>query len=94
MKKGIFLLIILLGWILIIKPVKSQDVNFTQYFSTPLYNNPAFTGINTGIKACILFPDPWPSLPVVRAGTGVILRWNARGFRICIFINVEELKKN
>jgi type IX secretion system PorP/SprF family membrane protein len=64
MKKNINSLIILLGCLLLISGVRSQDVNFTQYFSTPMYYNPAFTGINTGVRARFLFRNQWPSLPV------------------------------
>ena len=64
MKKHIYPLIILLGCLLMISSGKSQDVNYTQYFSTPLYYNPAFTGINTGVRARFLFRNQWPSLPV------------------------------
>ena len=44
--------------------LRSQDVNYSQYFSTPLYYNPAFTGINTGVRARFVFRNQWPSLPV------------------------------
>lgn len=45
--------------------VQSQtDMNYSQYFSTPIYYNPAYTGINTGIRARFLFRDQWPTLPV------------------------------
>jgi len=40
-----------------------QDPVFTQYFSTPLYYNPALTGINSGIRARFAFRDQWPALP-------------------------------
>lgn len=42
----------------------AQDMNYSQYFSTPIYYNPAFTGINNGIKVRFLFRDQWPTLPV------------------------------
>jgi type IX secretion system PorP/SprF family membrane protein len=64
MKKYIYSLFIILGCFLMISSVKSQDVNFTQYFSTPLYYNPAYTGINTGVRARFSFRNQWPSLPV------------------------------
>lgn len=64
MKKNIYSLIIVAGCLLMFTNVRSQDVNFTQYFSTPLYYNPAFTGINTGVRARFSFRNQWPSLPV------------------------------
>ena len=42
----------------------SQDMNYTQYFSTPIYYNPAYTGINSGVRARFLYRNQWPSLPV------------------------------
>ena len=64
MKRLRYSLVILLGCILWIPTLRSLDMNYTQYFSTPLYYNPAFTGINTGIRARFLFRNQWPSLPV------------------------------
>ena len=43
---------------------RGQDMNYSQYFSTPIYYNPAFTGINTGVRARFLYRNQWPSLPV------------------------------
>jgi len=39
-------------------------MNYSQFFSMPIYYNPAFTGINTGLRARFLFRDQWPTLPV------------------------------
>jgi type IX secretion system PorP/SprF family membrane protein len=44
--------------------VRGQDPNYSQFFSTPLYFNPAYTGINTGVRARFTFRDQWPNLPV------------------------------
>lgn len=41
----------------------AQDMNYSQYFSTPVYYNPAYTGLYTGVRARFLFRDQWPSLP-------------------------------
>ena len=42
----------------------SQDVNFSQFFSIPLYFNPGTTGISTGLRARFLYRNQWPQLPV------------------------------
>jgi len=63
-KQHFFPLIIVLGCLLMIISAKAQDVFYTQYFSTPMYYNPALTGINTGVRARFLFRNQWPSLPV------------------------------
>jgi type IX secretion system PorP/SprF family membrane protein len=64
MKKNIYSLIILLGCFLLISTGRSQDINYSQYFSAPMYFNPAYTGINTGVRARFLYRNQWPSLPV------------------------------
>ena len=63
-KLSCILCLLVLMWILPHTSVRGQDMNYTQYFSTPLYVNPAFTGINTGIRARFLFRDQWPSAPI------------------------------
>jgi type IX secretion system PorP/SprF family membrane protein len=64
MKKPIIIPIFLLGLLCFFSSARGQDPNFTQFFSTPLYYNPAYTGINTGIRARFAFRDQWPNLPV------------------------------
>jgi type IX secretion system PorP/SprF family membrane protein len=56
-------ILLVLGIFLGISGSFGQDVNFSQYFSTPLYFNPAYTGINTGVRARFSFRDQWPSAP-------------------------------
>jgi type IX secretion system PorP/SprF family membrane protein len=64
MKKHLILPIVLLGCLSFLSPVRGQDPNYSQFFSTPLYYNPAYTGISTGLKARFSFRDQWPNLPV------------------------------
>ncbi|MBM3404152.1 MAG: type IX secretion system membrane protein PorP/SprF [Bacteroidetes bacterium] len=40
----------------------AQDPNYSQYFATPLHYNPAFTGINTGVRARFTYRNQWPTL--------------------------------
>jgi type IX secretion system PorP/SprF family membrane protein len=49
--------------ILTVTEVHGQDPNFSQYFNVPVYYNPAFTGINTGLHARFTYRDQWPNLP-------------------------------
>jgi type IX secretion system PorP/SprF family membrane protein len=60
----IFLSLLVLSLLGIIPDAQSQDMNYTQYFSTPIYYNPAYTGINTGVRARFLYRNQWPSLPI------------------------------
>jgi type IX secretion system PorP/SprF family membrane protein len=53
-----------LGLLGMIRGLAAQDMNYTQYFSTPMYYNPAFTGISSGVRARFLYRNQWPSLPV------------------------------
>lgn len=64
MKKFIFIPIFLFGFLFLLSSVRGQDPNYSQFFSTPLYYNPAYTGINTGVRARFTFRDQWPNLPV------------------------------
>ncbi len=63
-KLSCILCLLVLGWIIPMTSALGQDMNYTQYFSTPLYVNPAFTGINTGVRARFLFRDQWPAAPI------------------------------
>ena len=40
-----------------------QDPNYSQFLNTPLYYNPAYAGLYTGVRARFSFRDQWPSLP-------------------------------
>lgn len=64
MRKLIFIPIFLFGFLFLLSSVRGQDPNYSQFFSTPLYYNPAYTGINTGVRARFTFRDQWPTLPV------------------------------
>lgn len=63
-KTTIYSVCLLLSLLLFGYVSHGQDMNYTQYFSTPIYYNPAFTGINTGVRARFLFRDQWPTLPI------------------------------
>jgi type IX secretion system PorP/SprF family membrane protein len=60
----IYSILVVLSLIGIIPAAFSQDMNYSQYFSTPIYYNPAYTGINTGVRARFLYRNQWPSLPI------------------------------
>ena len=64
MRKALLTTLSLIVGILLALPITGQDINYSQYFTAPLYYNPAFTGLNTGLRARFLFRDQWPTLPV------------------------------
>lgn len=55
-------LLSLILWVVTV-PVKAQDPLFTQYFSAPMAVNPAFTGINEGIRINSQFRMNWINWP-------------------------------
>ncbi len=52
------------GLMLMISVVRGQDPNYSQWLNAPLYYNPAYTGLNNGIRARFSYRDQWPNLPV------------------------------
>lgn len=64
MKKSIFISFFLFGFLILFSSARGQDPYYSQFFSAPLYYNPAYTGINTGVRARFTFRDQWPNLPV------------------------------
>jgi type IX secretion system PorP/SprF family membrane protein len=65
MKKYLFIFAFwILGLIFISSEVRGQDPNFSQFFNVPTYFNPAFTGLNTGLRAGFTYRNQWPNLPV------------------------------
>ena len=63
-RRYIFPFLVSLGLLCLAQGASGQDMNYSQYFSTPLYYNPAYTGINSGVRARFLYRNQWPSLPV------------------------------
>jgi type IX secretion system PorP/SprF family membrane protein len=64
MKKFIISLMIMQITLVDIPCALSQDVYYSQFFNVPVYYNPAFTGINKGVKARFVYRNLWPKLPV------------------------------
>ncbi|MCX6282209.1 MAG: PorP/SprF family type IX secretion system membrane protein [Bacteroidetes bacterium] len=62
--KSKIVLFVIIGCIGLSTPdrVKGQDPLFTQFFSAPLYYNPAYTGIATGLRARFDYRNQWPNL--------------------------------
>jgi len=60
MKRNI-LLVVLIGYGL--TNVTAQDPQFSQYYQSPLYLNPGFTGITNQQRATFIHRIQWPNLP-------------------------------
>lgn len=41
--------------------LKAQDPQFSQYYASPLYLNPAFTGANAGHRLAMNYRNQWPT---------------------------------
>jgi len=44
------------------KTAQAQDPNYSQFFSNPLYYNPAYTGISQGLRTRLDYRKQWPNL--------------------------------
>src|SRR4051812_4827177 len=42
--------------------VFGQDMHFTQFYASPLYLNPAFTGANVCSRATLVYRNQWPGI--------------------------------
>lgn len=61
-----------------IEPTSAQDANFSQFYNNPIYYNPAFAGISTGMNIRTQYRKLWPRLN--------------SNFRTCnLTIDVEEI---
>ena len=61
MKKIIYIIIsILVLFIFCVNDAYTQEGYYSQYFNSPLYYNPAVTGLNSGLKVRISYRDQWP----------------------------------
>lgn len=54
--------IIILCFLFQTKFVIGQDMHFTQFYASPLYLNPAFTGANVCSRATLVYRNQWPGV--------------------------------
>jgi type IX secretion system PorP/SprF family membrane protein len=62
MKRILFLLVGLIGQFGMIPTMMGQDPNYSQWLNAPLYYNPAYAGLNTGLRVRFSARDQWPNL--------------------------------
>ncbi len=58
--KGILLLV----FASVFSQLKAQDPTFSQFYNNPIYYNPAYIGLNPGLRARFNYRDQWTGLPV------------------------------
>ncbi len=58
-KRILFPIILLVG---LLSELKAQDPQFTQFYSNPLYLNPAFAGTARCPRICMNYRNQWPNL--------------------------------
>lgn len=56
-------ILFLLIYICIQLNTQAQDANYSQFFNNPIYYNPAYVGINKGLRASLNYRNQWPNLP-------------------------------
>ena len=44
--------------------LKAQDPIFSQFYNNPIYYNPGYIGLNSGLRARLNYRDQWTGLPV------------------------------
>lgn len=47
---------------LLISNLNAQDASFSQFYANPLYVNPAYTGLNTGLRVGLDYRSQWGSI--------------------------------
>ena len=57
MKQIVFVLVLFLSGV-----AKGQDPNFSQYFSNPIYLNPAFAGYDASPTFRSIYRNQWPNI--------------------------------
>ncbi len=60
MQRAIFFFFV---WVSAVLTVCGQDPQFSQYYQSPLYLNPGFTGITNQQRATFIHRVQWPNLP-------------------------------
>jgi type IX secretion system PorP/SprF family membrane protein len=62
MKLRLLILYIILSAFLKDLKLNAQDMHFTQFYASPLYLNPAFTGANVCSRATLVYRNQWPGI--------------------------------
>ncbi|NLK82315.1 MAG: PorP/SprF family type IX secretion system membrane protein [Bacteroidales bacterium] len=63
MKKIYLFIVALLPLLLCVSVLRAQDPNFSQFYFKELYYNPAFTGVNPGLRGTISDRHLWVNVP-------------------------------
>lgn len=61
MKRPLFLnILVLIVFMMILVPGKAQDPYYSQFYNTPMFYNPAMTGLTSGLKVRLMYRNQWP----------------------------------
>ena len=61
-KAGFFAYVILISQFIIVKSLKAQDPQFTQFYAAPMYLNPAYTGVTYEHRFVANYRNQWPGI--------------------------------
>ncbi len=56
-------ILVIFGVLLCNKMLLAQDPSFSQFYNQPIQNNPAFAGINDGLRLSALYRNQWTKIP-------------------------------
>lgn len=58
-----YILVLMFGAFMLLRPVCAENPQFSQYYATPLLIAPSFAGNSLGTRAFVNFRDQWAKLP-------------------------------
>jgi len=56
--------ILILAFAAVSGQLRAQDPTFSQFYNNPIYYNPGYIGLNSGLRARFNYRDQWTGLPV------------------------------
>ncbi len=68
--------IFIISFLFLAVVANAQDPQFTQFYSSPLYQAPSFAGAIEGYRASLNYRDQWPSMPGKVTTTSFALDYN------------------
>jgi type IX secretion system PorP/SprF family membrane protein len=63
-KSRVYKVILILVFAATYGQLRAQDPTFSQFYNNPIYYNPGYIGLNSGMRARFNYRDQWTGLPV------------------------------